>query len=111
MVEYCKICEYSKWCKLCLLNYLKTNWTSGNEKIDDFIQEMQLKINGPNDTILEWIPYNQCIDIEETSFTKTYLAIWKDGPLYYKNNKRDQNKKVALKYSQSTTIDEFLNKV
>jgi hypothetical protein len=38
---------YTKWCKPCYINYLKdnfTNWTSGNEKIDTFIQEKQLKI-------------------------------------------------------------------
>jgi hypothetical protein len=32
-----------EWCKPCLLNYLKNNfinWTSGNKKIDKFIQEM-----------------------------------------------------------------------
>ncbi len=54
---YCEVC-YEKytdvaynWCKPCHINYLKNNftsWTSGNEKIDDFIQKMQF----------EWIPYN-----------------------------------------------------
>ena len=36
-----------KWCKLCHINYLKnnfTNWTSGNEKIGNFIREMQLNL-------------------------------------------------------------------
>jgi methionyl-tRNA synthetase len=40
----------NKWCKSCMINYLKnnfTNWTSENKKIDDFIKETQLKINGP----------------------------------------------------------------
>ena len=44
----CGIDEYSnvyyKWCKSCQIDNF-TNWTSGNEKIDGFIQEMQLKIN------------------------------------------------------------------
>src|SRR2546423_1806039 len=50
--QRCKKCgkQYTnrtyKWCKQCQKNYLKADfikWTSGNEKIDDFIQEMQLK--------------------------------------------------------------------
>src|SRR3954453_12411667 len=59
---------YYEWCKPCQINNLKgnfTNWTSGNEKIDDFIQEMQLKIDHPYNIIFEWIPYNQFSDIEE----------------------------------------------
>ena len=28
------------------------------KKIDNFIQEIQLKINKYNDIVLEWIPYN-----------------------------------------------------
>jgi hypothetical protein len=35
---------------------------SGNEKIDDFIQERQLKTN-KNDVVFEWIPYNQFNEI------------------------------------------------
>src|SRR5688572_20099204 len=74
---------YNKWCKLCQINNLKknfTNWTSGNEKIDDFIQEMQLRINDKWDIVFEWIPYNQFNDIKETG---KGLAVWKDGPLNY----------------------------
>src|SRR3954468_10101284 len=65
--SYCETCieEYTdvknKWCKPCHIYYLRknlTNW-SGNEKIDEFIQEMQLKINNPNDMVFEWIPLNQ----------------------------------------------------
>ena len=43
--EYTSI--YQKWCKPCQIDNLKgnfTNWTSGDENIDDFIQEMQLKL-------------------------------------------------------------------
>ena len=65
--SYCEICieEYTdikcKWCKSCQIDYLRKNFTnwSGNEKIDEFIQEMQLKINNPNVIVFEWIPYNQ----------------------------------------------------
>jgi len=82
---------------------LVQNWTSGNEKIDDFILEMQLNINNYNNRAFEWIPYNQFNEIKETSkdhFTTVYSAIWRDGLLYheYKEYKRDSSKEVALKY-------------
>src|SRR4051794_1785715 len=116
-----------KWCKPCQIDNLRgnfTNWTSGNEKIDELIQEMQLQINKYNDIVFEWIPYNQfgdIGDIEEIGkggFATVYTAIWKDGRLYYDDNtekyiKSSPNYKVALKClhnSQNITI-EFLNEV
>ncbi|CAB5375456.1 unnamed protein product [Rhizophagus irregularis] len=111
--------EY-KWCKPCQIVYLKgnfMNWTSENKEIDNFIQEMQLKISYNNIT-LEWLPYNQFYDIKEICkgwFSTVYSAIWKDGPLYYnlkeKKYIRESDKVVTLKcfnYSQ-TMIDDFLN--
>src|SRR3954465_13985860 len=78
---------YYKWCKKCQINDLKknfTNWTSEDEKIDGFIQEMQLKIHEYDDVIFEWIPYDQFNGIKEigkSDSAKVYSAIWKDGPL------------------------------
>uniref|UniRef100_U9TKW6 Uncharacterized protein n=1 Tax=Rhizophagus irregularis (strain DAOM 181602 / DAOM 197198 / MUCL 43194) TaxID=747089 RepID=U9TKW6_RHIID len=108
---YCEKCgnEYDnssyKWCKECQINQLKNNfsdWTSGNIKIDDFIQKMQLKINGCHNEIFEWIPYNEFIEIEEIGNNDLATAIWKDGPLYYSSIRRSYdreiNKKVILKY-------------
>jgi hypothetical protein len=124
--HYCIKCNkeytYSKWCKPCLVNYLKgnfTNWTSKNEKIDNFIQERQLKINDPYDLVFEWISYNQFLDIKEVDrddFSIIYSAKWKDGPLYWnKINEeyiRQPNKKISLKYLHKLqNIDEFLYKV
>ena len=43
-----------------------TNWTSGNGRIDDFIQEMQSNISDYYDVIFEWVPYNQFNEIKET---------------------------------------------
>ena len=98
-----------------------TNWTSGNEKIDNFIQEMQLKIDDVNDIVFEWIPYNQFSDIKEIGrggFATVYSAIWKDGRLkyghnYYKEYTRESNYKIALKYLHNSQNigDEFLNEV
>src|SRR4051794_14993065 len=97
-----------KWCKPCQIENLKgnfTNWTSGNEKIDELIQEMQLKINKSWDIVFEWIPYNQFSDIKEIGrggFATVYSAIWKDGQLYYDENTEEYAKsspdyEVALK--------------
>ena len=135
--DYCINCNreytntYHKWCNSCQVNYLKENftkWTSGNEKIDNFIQEMQLKINDVQDLVFEWISYNQFFDIKEVDkddFSTAYSAKWKDGPLYWNNKKWfrgfdrsdsspicDKTKKIALKCFVNSKIltDEF-NKV
>src|SRR5437764_219928 len=112
-----------RWCKPCQIDNLKgnfTNWTSGNEKIDNFIQEMQLKIDHPRDIVFEWIPYNQFSDFEEIGkggFTTVYSAIWKDGLLKYNGNSReytrDPNYKVVLKclHNSQNITNEFLNEV
>src|SRR5436190_2236000 len=117
---YCKECceKYiyieNKWCKPCQINWLKnnfTNWTSGNEKIDDFIQEKQLEISDYNDKVFEWIPYNQLNDIEKMNKNNLATAVWKDGPLYY-NEKwiRKSDERVVLKYISQNAINELLNK-
>ena len=122
---YCEKCgekytsiEY-KWCKPCHVNYLRNNftdWTSGSEKIDNFIQEMQLKIKVYNNIVFEWIPFNQFNNFEEISNDSLYSAIWKDGPLSYDTNtqqyKRISNSKFFLRFSSnSQNVNECLNKV
>ncbi|GBB98801.1 hypothetical protein RclHR1_33250001 [Rhizophagus clarus] len=131
MTYLCENCDYSididknpyiKWCKRCQINKLKknfTNWTSGNEKIDDLIKETQLKISKYSDIIVEWIPYNQFNDIKEITkvdFTTLYSAIWLDGPLNYDDSydeyQRMSNEKVILKCldnSQNNVNEFFLN--
>ena len=106
---------YWKWCKPCQIDNLKgnfTNWTSGNEKIDDYY-----------DIVFEWIPYNQFSDIEEIGrggFATVYSAIWKDGPLKFDEDNKEYtrksysaNQKVALKclHNSQNITNEFLNEV
>uniref|UniRef100_U9U9U5 Protein kinase domain-containing protein n=1 Tax=Rhizophagus irregularis (strain DAOM 181602 / DAOM 197198 / MUCL 43194) TaxID=747089 RepID=U9U9U5_RHIID len=117
--DHCEKCgkKYTnvkyKWCESCQINYIEKgfiNWTSGNEIVDNFIQEFQLKINDYNDIIIEWIPYDQFDNIKEIrkdGFSTIYSTIWKDGPLYYclykKEYKRKLGKKqVALKYMHNS---------
>src|SRR6266487_6021428 len=100
---------YYEWCKPCQIDNLMgnfTNWTSGNERIDIIIQEMQLKIDYSTDIVFEWIPYNRFSDIKEIGrggFATVYSAIWKDGPLDYNSRSKEYirksdylNFKVAL---------------
>jgi hypothetical protein len=117
---YCEKCDErytiyntkSEWCRKCQLNDLKlnfANWTSKNDKIDNLIQNIQLKIDSKSDTIFEWIPYNQFNNIKKINncnFTKIYSAIWKNDflcydNLYEKKQIRRLKSKVNLKYSQN----------
>ena len=90
-----------------------TNWTSGNEKINNFIEHVR-------DIVFEWIPYNQFSNIKEIGrggFATVYSAIWKDGPLNYDYDNfkytRNSNYKVALKclHNSQNITNEFLNEV
>ena len=92
-------------------------WESGNEKIDDFILEMQLSYSG---AIFEWIPYNQFNEINEIGkggSVTVYSAIWRDGPLYYnyqyEEYSRDPNKEIALKclHNSQNPIEFLINEV
>jgi hypothetical protein len=92
---------------------------NGNEKIDEFIQEKQFKIEYFN-VVFEWIPYNQFNEIKETGrndLITVCSAIWKDGPLYYdyysEEYTRDLNKEVALKCLHNSTnpIEFVINEV
>src|SRR5436305_2043564 len=112
-----------KWCEQCQIVNLKTNHTNlvtGNEKIDNLIQEMWSKIKHHNDIVFEWIPYDQFYNIKEKrkeGFDTIYSAIWRAGPLYYNQNTENYqrwfDKQVALKLlneSQNLT-NEILDEV
>ncbi|CAB5368972.1 unnamed protein product [Rhizophagus irregularis] len=115
-----------EWCKPCQLNYWRDNfinWTSGNEKIDNYIQEIQLNINKYYNPILEWIPYNQFYDIKEINEIDSateYSAIWENGPLYYDDSEKEwsrySDENVILRcinnsYNSQNIMDEFLDEV
>jgi uncharacterized protein YlbG (UPF0298 family) len=121
-VGYCEKCgqyTYGKLCEMCQINYFRKNFTdcaNENEKIDNLIQEMQLKINSHDDIVFEWIPYNQFGNFKKIYLggsAKVYSALWKHGSLHYDSNSnryiRAQNKKVALKniYNSQNIIGKF----
>ena len=129
----CRLCQECgqpntgyKWCRPCNIKHWKAdfpNWTSGNSEIDKFIQKSQLEVtNGPKE-ILEWIPYEQFIDVEylaEGGFGKVYKAKWTKGSIDLKimgggvrEWKRQSNEVVVLKSlnnSQNITPD-FLQEI
>jgi hypothetical protein len=105
-----------KWCRPCVISNLKknfTNWTSGNEKIDNFIQKMQLKIESYDDIIVEWISYDQFNNFKKIGKDGFATALWKDGLLIYNKIKmkheRIPNIEVTLKCSN--VISNLLNEV
>ncbi|GES95292.1 kinase-like domain-containing protein [Rhizophagus clarus] len=118
--KYCDKCSNKfkhedKWCNSCQMNNIKNNftkWTSGNEKIDDFIREEQLKYDGKG-AIFEWIQYNEFTNIKEIGDNCSTIAIWKDGPLIYKKLIKKSHEVVCLKYLFNSLYitSELLNEV
>ncbi|RHZ88866.1 hypothetical protein Glove_21g48 [Diversispora epigaea] len=90
-MDRCNECDqtyaYYNWCKPCCSKYFKNNfdkWTSGNEKIDKFIQDAQSNANRYK-KMIEWISYNRFIDIKEIAkggFSTIYYAKWVDGYIW-----------------------------
>ncbi|PKC52799.1 kinase-like protein, partial [Rhizophagus irregularis] len=77
-------CLATLYCKYCVRNYLKedfSNWTSGNDDIDNLIQKCQMETIMPN-TVVEWIPYNSLKNINyltKGGFAEIYTADWING--------------------------------
>jgi hypothetical protein len=87
--------------------------TSRIDKIDNYIQELQLKSKFFYDVTFEWISFDEFDNIEEMTkhdFAIIYSADW---ILEYNKNKtnyeRSSNKAVILKSFYD--IDKFINEV
>src|SRR2546421_3301638 len=76
--------DYNHWCNQCNSKRFQQefpNWTSGNNYIDNFIQETQLNAQNFHE-VLEWIPYNRLTNIKclaKGGFSTVYNASWFDG--------------------------------
>jgi hypothetical protein len=123
MIVLDDICE--KCNEICNAIYFQrnfSNWTSGNNDIDKFIQDTQLLAHDNVKEALEWIPYNKFYDIKcttEDEFGKVYRADWIDGHIQYWDyinqtwKRRDYNMFVILKSlnnPKNITL-EYMNKV
>ena len=73
-----------RWCQNCNSKRFQQNfdkWTSGNKRIDKFIQEAQLKAKNKYE-VIEWIPYNSLRNIQylaQGGFSIVYKAILLGG--------------------------------
>ena len=77
-------CLATLYCEYCVRNYLKanfSNWTSGNDDIDNLIRKCQMETSYPAG-VVEWIPYNKLKNIKyltKGGCSKIYTADWIDG--------------------------------
>ncbi|RHZ74810.1 hypothetical protein Glove_219g60 [Diversispora epigaea] len=118
MFDICKECnqEYNGvWCKPCNSKHFQNDfnkWTSGNDKIDKFIQDAQLNANYYWEAI-EWIPYDRFKDVKQIGrggFGTIHYARWFGGFIYERDIVNQQwqryrkDEEVALK-----KFDNFVN--
>ncbi|GBC07522.1 hypothetical protein RclHR1_07500007 [Rhizophagus clarus] len=100
-------CLATLYCEYCVRNYLKdnfSNWTSGNDDIDNLIQKCQMESLGPAN-IVEWFPYNNIKNIKyltKGGFSEIYTADWIEGEYEGWDSETQQlkrlgNHKVVLK--------------
>ncbi|CAB4438585.1 unnamed protein product [Rhizophagus irregularis] len=82
----CNVCN--EICNAMYFCHNFENWTSGNNKIDEFIQYIQLSEHNIFivEKVLEWIPYDRFYDSKYTEFSKVHRAIWIDGNIRYWND-------------------------
>ncbi|RHZ59673.1 hypothetical protein Glove_362g49 [Diversispora epigaea] len=94
-----------QYCEFCIRKYLENNfgnWTSGNNEIDNLIQECQQKIAKPA-AVIEWIEYNQFENIEhlaEGGCATVYTAAWKDGSY----NKWDPERQILERFERQKIV-------
>ena len=92
-----KECLATLYCEYCVRDYLKakfSDWTSGNDEIDNLIQKCQLRTLMPN-LVVEWIPYNKLQNIQYLTkgrFSEIYTAGWIDGNYFEWDAKKQQLK-------------------
>ncbi|RIA85251.1 kinase-like domain-containing protein [Glomus cerebriforme] len=100
-------CLATLYCEYCIRNYLKvtfSNWTSGNDDIDNLIQKCQMETLMP-ERIIEWIPYSTLEDIKfltKGGCSEIYTANWIEGYYIEWDSKKQQlerfgRQKIILK--------------
>ncbi|POG77704.1 kinase-like domain-containing protein [Rhizophagus irregularis DAOM 181602=DAOM 197198] len=108
----CKKCKQPKNYRhlyRCKLQQNFKNWTSGNHKVDKFIQKTQLKVKYNSD-ILEWIEYDRFENVEylaKGGFGTIYKAIWKDGWITnwdFENNNWIRSKYYCREYENFPVV-------
>ncbi|RHZ78466.1 hypothetical protein Glove_164g32 [Diversispora epigaea] len=118
--EICPKCNQERsgynWCKPCNSKHFQNdfnNWTSGNDKIDKFIQDAQLNANYGWE-VMEWIPYDRFKDVKKIGkggFGTIHYARWID--IENQQWKRyPKYKEVALKkFDNFVNLNDVLNEM
>src|SRR5204862_1000702 len=107
-------CLATLYCEYCVRNYLKanfSNWTSGNDDIDNLIQKCQMESLNPLG-IVEWIPYDKLQNIKyltEGGFSKIYTADWINGRYFEWDSKKQQLKREYEFKSQLVILKRLEN--
>ncbi|RGB37360.1 kinase-like domain-containing protein [Rhizophagus diaphanus] len=81
---------------ICALYTCFNKWISGNELIDEFIQDVQLKARNRRE-VIEWIPYNRLKNIQylaQGGFSIIYKVILLDGFIKILDNKKQQWERI-----------------
>ncbi|CAB4403743.1 unnamed protein product [Rhizophagus irregularis] len=105
-------CLSTLYCEYCVRNYLKSNfsnWTSGNNVIDNLIKNCQMETLMPN-VIIEWIPYNNLENIKyltKGGFSEIYTADWIDGQY----DEWDSKEQQLIRYGTHAVILKELKNV
>ncbi|CAG8636513.1 18510_t:CDS:2, partial [Acaulospora morrowiae] len=105
----CKQCKRHNtaftWCRSC--DHFKTTqvWTSGNNDIDNYIKEIQLKATDYED-VIEWIPFNRLFEFRNIGGAE-FQALWLDGIRKIKNNTQSRTSSciVELKKFNGLQVD------
>ena len=124
--EICPECNqkdiYYDWCKPCNSKHFQNDfnkWTSGNDKIDKFIQDAQLNAND-RWGVIEWIPYERLKEVKQIGkggFGTIRYAKWIDGfiekwDIENQQWKRWREGEVALKkFDNFVNFNDVLNEV
>ncbi|RHZ88319.1 hypothetical protein Glove_23g152 [Diversispora epigaea] len=114
---------HEHWCKPCHSKHFRNNfnnWTSGNDKIDKFIQDARLNAN-KNREVIEWIPYDRFENVKQIGrggFGTKHYARWIDEPIkewdienqQWKRDCQEEVEVVLKKFDNFVNLNkDFLN--
>ncbi|RHZ56979.1 hypothetical protein Glove_395g18 [Diversispora epigaea] len=110
--EICPECDQKyngEWCEPCSSKHFQNdfiNWTSGNDKIDKFIQNTQL--NPKNDLdLIEWIPYDRFKDVKQIGrggFGTIHHARWIGGRIKGWDIENQQWKRYCIRGEEEQDV-------